>query len=156
MRRGEEGAMRGERRGQVSMLTLMSPERLVPKDHPIRRIKALADAQLVQLSGVFDRMYAQGGRPSIPPEALLKAKLLMALYTVRSERQFCEQLQYNLLYRYFLDLGSTSGPSTHRPSRRISAACCKRTWRGASSKAWSRRRRRRGSCRRSTLRWTGR
>ncbi len=97
--------MRGERRHQVSMLTLMSPERLVPKDHPIRRIKALADAELVRLSPVFERMYAHGGRPSIPPEALLKAKLLMALYTVRSERQFCEQLSYNLLFRYFLDLG---------------------------------------------------
>ena len=97
--------MRGEGRQQVSMLTLMSPERLVPKDHPIRRIKALADAELVRLSSVFDRMYAHGGRPSIPPEVLLKAKLLMALYTVRSERQFCEQLSYNLLFRYFLDLG---------------------------------------------------
>jgi transposase len=97
--------MRGERRQQVSMLTLISPERLVPRDHPIRRIKALADAELVRLSPVFERMYAHGGRPSIPPEVLLKAKLLMALYTVRSERQLCEQLSYNLLFRYFLDLG---------------------------------------------------
>jgi transposase len=101
--------MRGERRQQVSMLTLMSPERLVPRDHPIRRIKALADAQLVQLSPSFDAMYAQRGRPSIPPETLLKAQLLIALYTVRSERQFCEQLQYNLLFRYFLDLGLDEG-----------------------------------------------
>jgi transposase len=91
------------------MLTLMSPERLVPKEHPIRRIKALADAQLVQLSGVFDQMYAQRGRPSIPPETLLKAQLLIALYSVRSERQFCEQLQYNLLFRYVLDLGLDEG-----------------------------------------------
>jgi transposase len=101
--------MRGERTGQVGMLTLMSPERLVPKDHPIRRIKALADAQLVQLSGVFDQMYAQRGRPSIPPETPLKAQLLIALYSVRNERQFCEQLQYNLLFRYFLDLGLGRG-----------------------------------------------
>ena len=97
--------MRGERRGQVGMLTLMSPERLVPRDHPIRRIKALADAELVRLSPTLAAMYAQRGRPSIPPEALLKAQLLIALYSVRSERQFCEQLQYNLLFRYFLDLG---------------------------------------------------
>lgn len=101
--------MRGERRQQVSMLTLMSPERLVPREHPIRRIKALADAELVRLSPVFDAMYAQRGRPSIPPEALLKAQLLIALYSVRSERQFCEQLQYNLLFRYFLDLGLDDG-----------------------------------------------
>jgi transposase len=101
--------MRGERRQQVSMLTLMSPERLVPRDHPIRRIKALADAELVRLSARFDAMYAQRGRPSIPPEALLKAQLVIALYSVRSERQFCEQLQYNLLFRYFLDLGLDEG-----------------------------------------------
>src|SRR5262249_33700063 len=97
--------MRGGGRRQVGMLSLVSPERLVPPDHPIRRIKALADAELVRLSPVLDRMYAQRGRPSIPPEALLKAQLLIALYSVRSERQFCEQLQYNLLFRYFLDLG---------------------------------------------------
>jgi transposase len=102
--------MRGERRQQVSMLTLMSPERLVPRDHPIRRVKALADAELVRLSPVFDAMYAQRGRPSIPPEALLKAQLLIALYSVRSERQFCEQLQYNLLFRYFLDVGLDERP----------------------------------------------
>ena len=101
--------MRGEAKRQLAMLTLVSPERLVPKGHPIRRIKALADAELVRLSPVFDAMYAQRGRPSIPPEVLLKAQLLIALYTVRSERQFCEQLQYNLLFRYFLDLGLDEG-----------------------------------------------
>ncbi len=101
--------MRGERNGQVGMLTLLSPERLVPKEHPIRRIKALADAELVRLSPVLGRMYADRGRPSIPPEALLKAQLLIALYSVRSERQFCEQLRYNLLFRYFLDLGLDDG-----------------------------------------------
>src|SRR5262249_46174747 len=67
---GKGAGMRGERRRQVGMLTLISPERLVPRDHPIRRIKALADAELVRLSAVFDRMYAQRGRPSIPPEVL--------------------------------------------------------------------------------------
>lgn len=97
--------MRGEATRQLGMLTLLSPERLVPQEHPIRRIKALADAELVRLSPVFDAMYAERGRPSIPPEVLLKAQLLIALYSVRSERQFCEQLQYNLLFRYFLDLG---------------------------------------------------
>ncbi len=67
-------------------------------------IKALADRALAELSDVFDRMYAEDGRPSIPPERLLKASLLIALYSVRSERAFCEELEYNLLFRWFLDM----------------------------------------------------
>ena len=86
------------------MLCLMSPEDRVPTEHPLRAIKKLADKALAGLSPVFDAMYAGTGRPSIPPERLLKATLLMALYTVRSERQFCEQLDYNLLFRWFLDM----------------------------------------------------
>jgi transposase len=97
--------MRGEVERQGTMLTLVQPEHRIPGDHPIRRIKGLADAELQRLSRVFERMYAARGRPSIPPERLLKACLLIALYSVRSERQFCEQLQYNLLFRWFLDLG---------------------------------------------------
>jgi transposase len=89
------------------MLMLMSPESRVPANHPIRRIKKLADDALAKLSPVFDEMYSATGRPSIPPERLLKATLLMALYTIRSERQFCEQLDYNLLYRWFLDMDMT-------------------------------------------------
>jgi transposase len=86
------------------MLCLMSPEDRIPADHPLRAIKKLADKALRELSPVFEAMYAGTGRPSIPPERLLKATLLMALYTVRSERQFCEQLDYNLLFRWFLDM----------------------------------------------------
>jgi transposase len=97
--------MRGEVERQETMFSLMTPSRRVPKDHPIRRIKEIADAELGRLSPVFDRMYADQGRPSIPPEALLKACLLIALYSVRSERQFCERLQYDLLFRFFLDMG---------------------------------------------------
>ena len=97
--------MRGEVERQGGMLTLVQPEQRIPADHPIRRIKALADGELRHLSPVFERMYADRGRPSIPPERLLKACLLIALYSVRSERQFCEQLNYNLLFRWFLDLG---------------------------------------------------
>lgn len=94
--------MRGEDKKQSSMLMLMSPESRVPQTHPLRAIKKLADEALAELSLTFDAMYAEGGRPSIPPERLLKSMLLMALYTVRSERQFCEQLDYNLLFRWFL------------------------------------------------------
>jgi transposase len=96
--------MRGEDKKQSSMLVLMSPEAMVPTDHPIRAIKKLADEVLARLSPTFDAMYASVGRPSIPPERLLKAHLLMALYTVRSERQLCEQIAYNLLFRWFLDM----------------------------------------------------
>jgi transposase len=96
--------MRGEDKKQSSMLMLMSPEARVPKTHPLRAIKRMADGALASLSPVFDRMYAQGGRPSIPPERLLKSMLLIALYSVRSERHFCEQLDYNLLFRWFLDM----------------------------------------------------
>ena len=101
--------------GQESMLSLMTPERRIPPDHPIRRIKALADAELARLSSLFDALYAERGRPSIAPEALLKACLLIALYSVRSERQFCERLHYDLLFRWFLDLptdGATFDAST--------------------------------------------
>jgi transposase len=86
------------------MLCLMSLESVVPTDHPLRGIKNLAEAALRQLSPVFDAMYAHMGRPSVPPERLLKGLLLIALYSIRSERQFCEQLQYNLLFRWFLDM----------------------------------------------------
>lgn len=97
--------MRGEPNKQRSMLSLTGPEQVVPADHPIRRIKALADAELARLSPVFDEMYAGVGRPSIPPERLLKACLLLALFSVRSERQLCERVHYDLMFRYFLDLG---------------------------------------------------
>jgi transposase len=96
--------MRGEDKKQSSMLMLMSPEARVPQMHPLRAIKRLAEEALAKLSPVFDAMYAEGGRPSIPPERLLKSMLLIALYSVRSERQFCEQLDYNLLFRWFLDM----------------------------------------------------
>jgi transposase len=96
--------MRGHDRPQSTMLTLVNPEQRVPANHPIRLIKSLAEIALKELSPLFEQMYSEVGRPSIPPERLLKASLLMALYTVRSERMFCEQLDYNLLFRWFLDL----------------------------------------------------
>src|SRR5579859_7242987 len=96
--------MRGADEKQASMLCLLSPEDRVPKDHPLRRIKKLADEALAAMSPLFDEMYSDVGRPSVPPERLIKASLLIALYTVRSERQFCEQLDYNLLFRWFLDM----------------------------------------------------
>jgi len=96
--------MRGEERRQRSMLVVVNLEERIPKEHPLRRIKQMADAALKELSPIFEQMYSPLGRPSIPPERLLKASLLMALYTIRSERLFCQQLDYNLLFRWFLDM----------------------------------------------------
>src|SRR5262245_124148 len=86
------------------MLAFLDPGTRVPPDHPLRTIRRRADDALAELSPWFDRMYAETGRPSIPPERLLKASLLIALYSVRSERAFCEELDYNLLYRWFLEM----------------------------------------------------
>ena len=96
--------MRGKADTQVTMLSLVTADQLVPEGHPIRQIKPIVDNALRELSPTFTRMYAETGRPSIPPEHLLKACLLIALYSVRSERQFCERLQYDLLFKWFLDL----------------------------------------------------
>jgi transposase len=98
------GGVRGQSSNQSSMICLVSPESSVPSDHPIRTIKQLADTALRTLAAVFDQMYATTGRPSVPPERLLKGQLLIALYSIRSERQLCEQLRYNLLFRWFLDM----------------------------------------------------
>jgi transposase len=99
-----EVLMRGLQDKQTSMWAFVSIEERIPGEHPLRRIKKLADQRLVKLSGVFNRMYSAVGRPSIAPERVLKSMLLMALYSVRSERQLCEQLGYNLLFRWFLDM----------------------------------------------------
>src|SRR4030095_11523623 len=95
--------MRGNVHPQSEMLCLISPESRVPRDHPLRRIKTLVDAVLRDLSPLFEAMYARDGRPSIPPERLLKAKMLQALYSIRSENLLIEALEYNLLFRWFLD-----------------------------------------------------
>src|SRR5436190_20361124 len=99
--------MRGRAKKQTSMLAFVDHEALIPSDHPLRTIKRFADAALVELSPLFDDMYAADGqgRASIPPERLLKASLLISLYSVRSERAFCEELDYQLLFRWFLDMG---------------------------------------------------
>lgn len=99
--------MRGSNKNQPSMLMLVSPGSLVPPSHPLRGIKMLADAALKELDPVFAVMYSEVGRPSIPPERQLKTLLLMVLYSIRSERQVCEQLQYNMLFRWFVDMDLT-------------------------------------------------
>jgi transposase len=102
------------------MLTTLSTEELIPPDHPIRRIRRVVDAVLAELDSVFDGMYASSGRSSVPPETLLKATVLMALYSIRSERAFCERLNYDLLFKWFLDLRideAAFDPSTFSKNR---------------------------------------
>jgi transposase len=97
--------MRGTKSDQEDMFSYISLEDAVPANHPLRRIKAFVDPILDEMWADFDGLYASEGRPSIPPEQLLKALLIQVLFTVRSETQLVEQLRYNLLYRWFVGLG---------------------------------------------------
>src|SRR5947199_4322892 len=96
--------MRGQDKQQSAMFSYVSPEERVPADHPLRPVRQMADIALKALSPVFDRMYIDFGRPSIAPEKLLRALLLQILYSIRSERMLMEQLEYNLLFRWFVGL----------------------------------------------------
>ena len=96
--------MRGADYQQSGMFSYISAERRVPEDHPLRAIRAMVDVTLRNMGAQFDAMYAQVGRPSIAPEKLLRALLLQVLYTVRSERMLMEQLNYNLLFRWFVGM----------------------------------------------------
>src|SRR6266487_5153793 len=97
--------MRGEDRGSQGFFSYVRLEERIAADHPLRAIRDLIDEALRKLSPSFSRLYAREGRPSIPPEKLLRALLLQALYTIRSERQLIEQVDYNLLFRWFVGLG---------------------------------------------------
>src|SRR4029077_4929465 len=96
--------MRGAYTEQSSMFSYISAERRVPEDHPLRAIRIMADAALKDLDERFEQIYAALGRPAIPPERLMRTLLLQVLYTVRSERLLMEQLDYNLLFRWFVGL----------------------------------------------------
>ena len=124
--------MRGEQEPQVSMLAFIDLETRVPLDHPLRTIKRLADDAFAELSTAFDQMYAASGRPSIPPERLLKALLLIDLYSVRSERALCEQLDYDLLFRWFLGMNMIERASTRASSAKTVSGCWNITWRSSS------------------------
>lgn len=97
--------MRGAEPGQRVMFSYVDLEQRIPDDHPLRAIQSLVEPVLRDLSLRFAALYADSGRPSIPPEQLLRALLLQVLYTIRSERQLMEQLDYNLLFRWFVGLG---------------------------------------------------
>jgi len=96
--------MRGEDQKQEAMFSYVSPQKRVPEDHPLRGIRAMVDTILKEMSPRFARLYSEVGRPSIPPERLFRALLLQIFYSVRSERLLVEQLQYNLLFRWFVGM----------------------------------------------------
>ena len=139
------------------MLAYVNLEERVPKDHPLRTIKAVADEALKRLSPEFDRMCSRVGRASVPPERLLKASLLISLYSVRSERAFREELEYNLLFRWFLDMNlmeRSFDPTVFTKNRR--SDCWNTVWAQAlfdevvweADTPWD-------CCRTSTSAWTG-
>jgi len=96
--------MRGDQDPQKKLFSYVSQEDRIPADHPLRTMRDMVDPVLKELSPTFNKLYAEGGRPSIPPEYLLRALLLQILYTIRSERLLMEQLDYNLLFRWFVGL----------------------------------------------------
>lgn len=105
--------MRGTAERQAKMLMGVTSEDFIPAQHPIRRIRAVTEQVLKELSPELTKMYAERGRASTPPEHLIKASLLMAFYSIRSERQFCERLQYDLLFKWFLGLNITDPAFDH-------------------------------------------
>src|SRR5437763_16347368 len=96
--------MRGGDRIQSAMFSYLSPETRVRKEHPLRAIRAMVDSALGAMSPLFDRMYSELGRPSIAPEKLLRAQLLQMLYSVRSERLLMEEIDYSVLFRWFVGM----------------------------------------------------
>src|SRR5215469_843963 len=96
--------MRGPDTQQSAMFSYISAERRVPADHPLRPMRTMVDVALKSMSRSFSRIYVDWGRPSIAPEKLLRALLLQVLYSIRSERQLMEQVEFNLLYRWFIGL----------------------------------------------------
>jgi len=105
--------MRGDERVQDGMFSYLTLEQRIPRDHPLRELRRLTDVVLRSLGGEFDSLYSASGRPSIAPEYILRALLLQAFYTIRSERQLVEQIQYNLLYRWFVGLGMDDAVWNH-------------------------------------------
>jgi transposase len=105
--------MRGDERIQDGMFSYVSLEQRVPGDHPLREVRKLTDGVLGSLSGELDALYAEGGRPSIAPEYILRALLLQVFFSIRSERLLVEQIDYNLLFRWFVGLGMDDGVWNH-------------------------------------------
>jgi transposase len=108
--------MRGRDEQQGQLISYVNLEERVAEDHPLRKIRGLVDGVLVEMNEQFGALYARRGRPSIPPERLLRALLLQIFYSVRSERLLMEQLDYNLLFRWFVGLEIGQGAALSTPS----------------------------------------
>ena len=124
--------MRGDDRQPTSMFSYVSAEDRVPADHPLRPIRALVDEILRDMSRDFDGLYARVGRPSIPPERLLRAQLLQLFYSIRSERLLMEQLDYNILFRWFVGLEMDEPIWVPTVFTKSAIACRIRRWRASS------------------------
>jgi transposase len=140
--------MRGQDEQQLDVYSYVSPAQRVPQDHPLRPLRVMTDEALRELQPWFNKLYAKTGRPSIAPEKLLRALLLQALYSVRSERLLMEQLDYNLLFRWFVGLNMddaiwdvTVCSAKHQPSEvtmRTGPHCPTKGVRDAHTAHWSR------------------
>jgi transposase len=127
--------MRGNDEQQLDVFSYVNPEQRVPQDHPLRPLRVMTDEALKELQPRFNKLYAKTGRPSIAPEKLLRALLLQALHSVRSERMLMEQLNYNLLFRWFVGLNMDDSvwdvtlpkPSFKPCSSRHASGVCSRT-----------------------------
>ena len=148
--------MRGSDERTGTLFSYVDVEERVPADHPLRAIRTIVNEVLEGLSGEFARIYSDKGRPSIAPERLLRALLLQTFYTIRSERQLMEQLDYNLLYRWFVGLGVDEAvwvPTVFTKNRdrllepTLRASSCVSCWVTSACASF---------CRMSTSRWTGR
>jgi transposase len=124
--------MRGDDEQSGHLFSYLSPEQRVPVDHPLRAIRRMTDVALRELRPALDALYSRAGRPSVPPEQLLRALLLQVLYPIRSERMLIEQLEYNLLFRWFVGLAMDADLWVPTTLARIG--------RGCSARAKSRRR----------------
>ena len=129
--------MRGSDERSGELFSYVDLEKRVRSDHPLRTIRSLTDGALETLSGDFAALYSGTGRPSIPPEKLLRAMLLQAFYSIRSERQLMERLEFDLLFKWFVGLGIDDGSGTTGPSRRTATGCwMARLRRSSSRRCW--------------------
>ena len=115
--------MRGSDSQNGALFSYVNLEERVPARHPLRKIKTVVDAALVDLDTEFAALYAIDGRPGIAPERLLRAALVQILFSIRSETQLMEQMQYNLLFRWFVGCRSTRPSGCRRCSRRTATGC---------------------------------
>src|SRR3954469_12332285 len=128
--------MRGQDHQQSDMFSYLSPEQRVRADHPLRAIRAMSDLALWSMSARVDEIYSQTGRPSIPPEKLLRAQLIQMLYSVRSERLLMEEIDYSILFRWFVGMNLDEPVWDVTVFTNIATGSWKAMWRASSWLRW--------------------